>query len=98
MPDSMPSASSMEGGGRFPCLNLGILKVRSAVLVGKGALPVPVALVGSRLGAFVTLGAHLGRCSCFDELLGHELHRTADEVERIVVFQHGGDFIEGRLV
>ena len=55
----------------------------------------PVALAGSGLGAFVTLRPYLGRCFGLDELLEHELHRTADEIERIAVFQHGGDLIEG---
>ncbi|MDA8116061.1 MAG: hypothetical protein M0000_01525 [Actinomycetota bacterium] len=34
----------------------------------------------------------------FDVRLQYEFRGTADEVERIAAFQHGGDLVEGGLV
>ena len=93
------AAAQLEEGGEEASLSeLGYLQGEIPGLGREWPLPVSIALIGSGLGALVALGPYLGSGLGFDERLQYEFRGTADEVERIAVFQHGGDLVEGRLV
>ena len=89
--------SKMRGEeAAFP--ELGDTELDVAGLGGQCLWPVPVALGGARLGAFVEAGADLGGGLGFDQLLAHQADGFADQVDDFAALQCIGQLGQDRLI
>ena len=79
----MRRRGSRIDGKKLPFAQLGDLQLDVAGLSGQQTWPGPVAFSGSRVAAFVAVGADLLGRFDLDQLLHHQTHRVTDEINSL---------------